>query len=118
MIFVMFFLGILTIVAGILPFLSSLNVIPAAFTSGPLYYAIVIVIGVGGLLYGFMNQMLMGMQKFMAIALGLLTLLGGVLPLVNGFVSIIPATFLTGWIYALIIIAIGVIGIIYGYSQF
>jgi len=118
MIFALFFLGVLTIIAGILPFLSSLSIIPSSLTSGPLYYAIVIVIGVGGLLYGFMNQMLMGMQKFMAIILGLLTLLGGVLPLVNGLINILPSTFLTGWIYSLIIIAIGIIGIIYGYSQF
>lgn len=118
MIFALFFLGVLTIIAGILPFLSSLSVIPQSLTSGPLYYAIVIVIGVGGLLYGFMNQMLMGMQKFMAIVLGLLTVLGGILPLVNGMIKILPAAFLAGWIYSLIIIAIGVTGIIYGSTQF
>lgn len=117
MIFMMFFLGVLTILAGILPFLSSLAFVPSAITAGPIYYSTIIVIGAGGLLYALLNQLLMPMHKFVEGSLGLITLLGGILPLANNYVNLVPETFVTGWVYALIIIGVGIIGLLYGATQ-
>ena len=108
--------GILTVLAGVLPFLSGLNFIPAAYTSGMIYSMIIIVIGVLGLIYGFVSNMLMGAQKALMILFAVLTILGGILPLIKGFVSIpIPTS---GPIYSVIIIVIGAIAMVYGFKSF
>ncbi len=115
------FIGLLTLLAGILPFLKNFkilpNIIPAA---GIFYYLIIIAIGIIGIIYGIMNPtgMLFGVQQFMVVFIGLLTLAGGVLPLISKYVAFIPAAFLSGIIYSVIIILIGIIGIIYGITQF
>ncbi len=108
--------GILTILAGILPLLNGLNLFPANFTSGPIYSGIIIVIGLIGLVYAFMSPMLMGAQKFMPIMFGLLIILGGILPFIKSIISLpIPTD---GVVYALIIIVIGVSAMIYGFKTF
>ena len=56
-------LGILIAVSGVIPFLgeSGLNILPPSIpTSGIGYYVIIIVIGAVGVVYGFMNNMLIG----------------------------------------------------------
>jgi len=106
-------IGILIILAGILPFLSNFNVLPASVLQKPGYQFIIIAIGIIGLLYGFMNSMLFGTEKFVTISIGLLTILGGILPFIQNYVpAIIPTT---GPLYSGLIIVIGVIGIIYGF---
>ena len=107
-------LGILIILAGILPFLSSMGILPAAVpVVKPGYQFIIIAIGILGLLYGVMNSMLFGTEKFVTIAIGLLTILGGILPFIQNFVPAgIPTS---GMLYSAIIVVIGIIGMIYGF---
>jgi len=106
-------IGILIILAGILPFLSNFNVLPASVLVSPGYQFIIISVGIIGLLYGFMNSMLFGTEKFVTISIGLLTILGGILPFIQNFVpALIPTS---GPLYSGLIIIIGVIGIIYGF---
>ena len=105
-------LGILIILAGILPFL--FGILPASIPiQKPAYQFIIIAIGILGLLYGVMNSMLFGSEKFVTIAIALLTILGGILPFIQNFVpAVIPTS---GPVYSLIIVVIGLIGIIYGF---
>ena len=107
-------IGVLIVLAGVLPFLSNFGILPAAIpVEKPGYQFIIIAVGILGLLYGFFNSMLFGAEKFVTIALALLTVLGGILPFIQNFIpAIIPTT---GPIYSGIIIVIGVIGIIYGF---
>lgn len=107
-------LGILIALAGILPFLSNIGILPAIIpVQKPGYQFIIIAIGIIGLLYGVMNSMLFGTEKFVTIAIGLLTILGGILPFIQNFVpAIIPTS---GILYSGLIIIIGVVGIIYGF---
>ncbi len=107
-------LGILIILAGILPFLSNIGLLPAAIpVEKPGYQFIIIAVGIIGLLYGAMNSMLFGTEKFVTIAIGLLTILGGILPFIQNFVpAIIPTS---GPLYSGLIIVIGIIGMIYGF---
>ncbi len=107
-------LGILIILAGILPFLSNLGILPAAIPiQKPGYQFIIIAIGIIGLIYGVMNSMLFSTEKFVTIAIALLTILGGILPFIQNFVpAIIPTS---GILYSSLIIVIGVVGIIYGF---
>ena len=106
-------LGILIILAGILPFLSNFGILPAAIpVQKPGYQFIIIAVGIIGLLYGVMNSMLFSTEKFVTIALAALTVLGGILPFIQNFVpAIIPTS---GILYSGLIIVIGVVGVIYG----
>ena len=107
-------LGILITLAGILPFLSNVGILPAAIpVQKPGYQFIIVAVGIIGLLYGAMNSMLFGTEKFVTIAIGLLTILGGILPFIQNFVpAAIPTS---GPVYSIIIIVIGIVGIIYGF---
>ncbi len=107
-------LGILIILAGILPFLSNIEAFPFSLpTEKPVYQFIIISIGIIGLIYGIFNNLLFGFEKFVTIAIALLTILGGILPFLQNFLpAIIPTT---GPLYSGIIIVIGVIGMIYGF---
>lgn len=114
----MIFISILIILAGILPFLgqSGLKILPAAVpTTAPGYSFIIIAIGFISLIYGVMNKMIFGTEKIVLIAVGLMTILGGLLPFIQSYVPIaIPAS---GPLYSGIIILIGVAGFIYGASK-
>mgnify|MGYP004307021733 CR=1 FL=1 len=107
-------IGILIILAGILPFLDNFKLLPEFIpTEKPTYQFIIIAVGVIGLLYGVLNSMLFGAEKFVTIALALLTVLGGILPFIQNFVpAIIPTT---GPLYSGLIIIIGAIGMVYGF---
>ena len=107
-------LGILIILAGILPFLSNIGILPAIIpVQKPGYQFIIVAVGIIGLLYGVMNSMLFGTEKFVTIAIGLLTILGGILPFIQNFVpAVIPTS---GPVYSIIIVVIGIIGMIYGF---
>ncbi len=108
-------LGFLIVLAGVVPFLgdSGLKIIPEGIpTSGTLYYGIIIVIGAIGIIYGFFNHMLLGVEKFVTIIVGLMTVFGGVMPFIASF---LPETIPTsGPLHSGIIVVIGLIGIIYG----
>ena len=107
-------IGILIVLAGVLPFLSNFGILPSAIpVEKPGYQFIIIVIGIIGLAYGFLNKMLFGAEKFVTIAIALLTILGGILPFIQNFVpAIIPTS---GLLYSGMIIIVGVIGVIYGF---
>ena len=107
-------LGILIILAGILPLLSNLGLLPAAIPAEkPGYQFIIITVGIIGLLYGIFNSMLFGTEKYVTIAIALLTIFGGILPFIQNFVpAIIPTS---GLLYSGMIIVIGIIGMIYGF---
>lgn len=107
-------LGVLIILAGVLPFLSNLGILPASIpTSKPGYQVIIISIGIIGLVYGVFNSLLFGFEKFVTIAIALLMILVGILPFIQNYIpEIIPTA---GPIYSGIIIVIGVIGMIYGF---
>jgi len=100
-------IGILIVLAGILPLLSGIWP-DSALTKKPGYQFVIIAVGFIGLIYGAMNSMLFGLEKFVTISLGLMTLIGGVLPFLG-------AAFLSGTTYPLVIIGIGIVGIIYGF---
>ena len=107
-------IGILVVLAGILPFLDNFGILPENIpVEKPGYQFIIIAVGIIGLLYGIMNSMLFGAEKFVTISLALLTILGGILPFIQNFVpAIIPVS---GPLYSGLIIVIGVIGMIYGF---
>ena len=107
-------LGILIILAGILPFLSNFGIIPASIpTEKPGYQFIIITIGILGLIYGLFNNLIFGFEKLATISIALLTVLGGVLPFLQNFLpAIIPTS---GPLYSGLIIVIGIIGLIYGF---
>ncbi len=107
-------IGILIILAGVLPFLSNIGILPSNIpVEKPGYQFIIIAVGVIGLLYGVFNSYLFGTEKFITIGIALLTVLGGILPFIQNFVpAVIPTT---GPLYSGIIIVIGVIGMIYGF---
>src|SRR3989338_3387416 len=100
-------LGILIILAGILPFLNNFGILPSYIPAEkPGYQFIIIAVGIIGLIYGVMNSMLFGTEKFVTIAIALLTVLGGILPFIQSFVPAgIPTS---GLLYSGIIIAIGI----------
>jgi hypothetical protein len=107
-------LGILIILAGVLPFLNNFGILPSFIpTSKPGYQFIIIAVGIIGLIYGLMNSLVFGTEKFVTIAIGLLTILGGILPFIQNFLpAVIPTS---GILYSGLIIVIGIIGIIYGF---
>jgi hypothetical protein len=107
-------IGLLIVLAGILPILSNMGVLPAAIpVEKPGYQFIIIAVGIIGLLYGVMNSYLFGTEKFVTISLALLTLFGGILPFIQNFVPAFLPT--TGILYSGAIVVIGVVGIIYGF---
>lgn len=109
-------LSVLIILAGLLPFLGEdgLNVLSANMpTSGTGYSVIVILIGAVGLVYGFTNKMVVGTEKFVTIAIALLTILGGILPFIAESFSLALPT--SGPGYSGLIIMIGAIGMVYGF---
>lgn len=110
---VMIIIGILIVLAGALPFLSSVNVLSEAVpTSGAVYSLIIIAIGTLGFIYAIMNVTMMGFSKFVTICLALMTILGGIVPFIASFMpAFIPTTYP---IYNLMIVLIGLIGIVYG----
>ena len=107
-------LGILIILAGLLPLLGSIGIMPnSAITKAPGYQFVIITIGIIGLIYGAFNSLLFGFEKFATISIALMTILGGIIPFLQSFMpSIIPTT---GPLYSIIIIIIGIIGLIYGF---
>jgi hypothetical protein len=107
-------LGILIILAGILPFLGNLGIIPASIPiERPGYQFIIIAIGILGLLYGFFNSLLFGFEKLVTISIAVLTILGGIIPFLQNYLpAVIPTT---GPLYSGVIIVIGIIGLIYGF---
>jgi len=107
-------LGILIILAGILPFLSNMGILPPTIpVEKPGYQFLIIAIGILGLLYAAFNSMLLGTERPVTIALALLTIIGGILPFIQNFVPVgIPTS---GVLYSVIIVVIGVIGVIYGW---
>ncbi|MBR9676652.1 hypothetical protein GOV04_00735 [Candidatus Woesearchaeota archaeon] len=106
--------GVLTILAGVLPLVDGFVSLPIP-TSGMVYYLIIIAIGAVSLFYGFSNQVF-GTQRFMTIMFALLILLGGLLPFIANFVTLpIPTS---GAIYSAIIIVVGAITMFYGFKSF
>jgi len=51
--FMIAMIGLLTLIAGVLPFLSQFGILPADMISPLIQSIVVIVIGVGGMIYGF-----------------------------------------------------------------
>jgi hypothetical protein len=106
-------LGVLTILAGILPFLGNLGVAPNIITVQPGYQFVIIAIGILGLIYGLLNSLLFGLEKIVTITIGILTILGGIIPFLQNFMPVFLPT--AGIFYSGIIIAIGAVGIVYGF---
>ncbi len=108
-------ISIIIIFAGVIPFLGEggLGVLPESIpTSGLGYSILVICIGIFGLVYAIVNRLLMGPERFVAIVLALMTILGGILPFISEFISFPVPT--SGPLYAGLIIVIGAIGLVYG----
>src|SRR3989344_439221 len=107
-------LGILIILAGLLPLLGSMGIMPnSAITKAPGYHFVIIAIGIIGLIYGAFNSLLFGFEKFVTIAIALMTILGGIIPFLQSFMPAIIST--SGPLYPIIIIIIGIMGVIYGF---
>ena len=111
----MILISILIILAGILPFLGGFNIIPLTLITTPGYQFIIIAVGFISLIYGVMNKMIFGTEKIVLVAIGLMTILGGLLPFIQSYVPIAIPT--SGLLYSGIIILIGVAGFIYGASK-
>ena len=78
-------IGILTILAGVLPFLDGFGILPAIVpTSGPVYSGIIILIGVIGLLYANKKFGLLASQKLIVSVLALLIILIGIIAVIYG----------------------------------
>jgi len=108
-------IGLLTIFAGILPFLGSFGILPAGIpTSGPFYSGIIILIGIIGFLYANKTFGLWGSQKFVISVLAILTIFGGIIPFLVSM-KLVPVSIpSSGPVYSAIIILIGIIAVIYG----
>ena len=108
-------ISVLIILSGVLPFLgeSGLNILPSSIpTTGWGYSLIIIFIGAAGLIYGIVNGLLMGIEKFVLISVAIMTILGGILPFISSLVSLpLPVE---GVMYSGLIIIIGLIGLVYG----
>lgn len=109
------FIGLLTILAGVLPFFEGFGVVPS---SGPVYSGIIILIGIIAFWYAIKTFGLWASQKFIVSVLALLIILGGIVPFLVSM-NLIPSTVpSSGPVYSGIIILIGVIAVIYGKKQF
>ena len=109
------FIGLLTILAGVLPFFDGFGVVPSSW---PVYSGIIILIGVIAFWYAVKTFGLWGSQKFITAVLALLIIFGGLIPFLVS-TKFIPSTVpSSGPVYSGIIILIGVIAVIYGKKQF
>ncbi len=115
----MMFIGVITFFAGILPFVSQylvgvLPAIAAVPTSGIYYSVMIIVIGLVALIYGAKNHNIFGAQKMLAIMVGLLIVLGGILPFIAGM-NLVPYIGMvsSGPLYYGVIIFLGLATILY-----
>ena len=111
------FIGLLTMLAGVVPMLDHYEIISSPIpVSGWGYASIIIIIGVIDLLYSFLAHVdLIGFQHVVTGVIAGLTILGGVLPFMSNFLpEIIPTA---GPFYYGIIIIIGLLGFIYGCTQ-
>ena len=109
------FIGLLTILAGVLPFFDGFGVVPY---SGPVYSGIIILIGVIAFWYAIKTFGLWASQKFVVSVLAILTIFGGLIPFLVSM-NLIPSTVpSSGPVYSAIIILIGIIAVIYGKKQF
>ncbi|MBU0614958.1 MAG: hypothetical protein KJ601_02600 [Nanoarchaeota archaeon] len=106
-------IGVLIVLAGIIPLLGYSGVLPKAIPyQGTGYSIIVVSIGVLALVYAGLNITMMGFAKIVAILIAVMAILGGVLPLATKYLpKFIPTS---GPLYAGLIIVIGGIGIVYG----
>ena len=108
------FIGMLTILAGVLPFFNGFGVVPS---SGPVYSGIIIFIGFIALWYAIKTFGLWASQKFIVSVLALLIILGGIVPFLVSM-KLIPSTVpSSGPVYSGIIILIGIIAVLYGAKQ-
>ena len=109
------FIGLLTMLAGVLPFFDGFGIVPF---SGPVYSGIIILIGVIAFWYAVKTFGLWGSQKFITAVLALLIIFGGLIPFLVS-TKLVPNTVpSSGPVYSGIIILIGVIAVIYGKKQF
>jgi hypothetical protein len=110
-------IGLLTIIAGVLPILDLYNVFKSPIPVDGLGYALIIlVIGIIDLLYSFLaNIELLGFQHVVTGLIAIMTILGGVLPLLHK--SLPPYIPTSGVLYYSVIVGIGVFGFIYGLTQ-
>ena len=106
-------IGLLTVLAGVLPLLSDMGTIPPfVLSTEPGFQFLIIALGIVGLIYALFNRLLFGIEKFASITLALLTILGGMLPFLQNYTTIALPT--SGPLYLIIIISIGIVG--FGYS--
>jgi len=113
-------IGILTIFAGILPFLDSFGILPAGVpSSGPFYSGVIILIGIIGVLYGIKSKMWSkASHRFIASCLGILIIFGGIIPFLSSMKlipSLIPSS---GPLYSGLIILIGILAVFYGAKKY
>jgi hypothetical protein len=110
------FIGLLVIIAGVMPIVAPSIGIPESFTTGYIYAGIIVLIGIIGIVISLrqMSQMMAG-SKTMTVILSLLTIVGGLIPLLR---SLIPGLsflgFLVGLPYQILIIVVGVVALIFG----
>lgn len=57
-------------------------------------------------------------MKIMVMALGFLTIFAGVLPMVSKFWTAIPASLVTGYAYMGLVVALGILALVYGIMNF
>jgi len=108
------FIGMLTILAGVLPFFNGFGMVPF---SGPVYSGMIILIGFIALWYAVKTFGLWASQKFIVSVLALLIILGGIVPFLVSM-KLIPSTVpSSGPVYSGIIILIGIIAVLYGAKQ-
>ena len=100
-------LSLLVVFLGALPFLP-LKFLPS---SGMGYNIILAVAGVLIVVAGFVNNLLVGLEKFVVIMQGTLVFLLGLLRWLPTFLAFVPRE---GPIYSIIVIAIGGLGLAYG----
>ncbi len=103
-------IGLLTLLAGILPFLAGFGILPSIVpTSGVFYSGLVILIGIIGFLYGIKSRFLRFKDKFVISALGILVIFGGLLPFLIDMNLIPKVVPVSGPIYSGIMTFIGII---------
>lgn len=107
-------IGVLILLAGILPLIASFAALPFFLpTTNPGYQFLIIAIGIFALIYAAFNSYLFGTEKFVTMIIAILTILGGILPFIQNFISLgMP---ISGIFYSGIIVLIGIVGIIYGF---
>ncbi|MFC1697436.1 hypothetical protein ACFL1H_03830 [Nanoarchaeota archaeon] len=114
-------IGLLVIIAGVLPLLTGVIALPDFLVGGTIHSGVITLIGVVGLIYGFTSMDLMDFaQKFIMIILALLTIVAGVLPFIYNLLpnSLSFLQYIMAAPYAQIfIIAVGAGTLIYGVTQ-